>query len=102
MRFAAPSYLMKEGVPATCSHLRCIFLILVIIIIVLVLLFLVIRFFGIIFFLLLGLLNFAQCLPLLCESVRLSLVVSDDDVVEDRAPLPLPQIKAQKTEVSIL
>merc|ERR1711920_615134 len=56
---------------------------------------------GILFFLL-GLLDLAQGLPLLRKGVSLRHIVRDDDVVEDRAALDLPQVEAQETEVGIL
>merc|ERR1711920_439867 len=88
--------------------LRFLFLILIFItvIIVVIVLFLVllliVRFLRIVLLLLLALLHLTQILPLLQEVVGLGLVISDNDVVEDRAALPLPQVEAKETEVVIL
>merc|ERR1712087_9634 len=53
-----------------------------------------IRLLGVVLLLLLRLLDLAQSLPLLQERVALCLVVCDDNVVEDGAALPLPQVEA--------
>mmetsp|Transcript_81898 Transcript_81898/g.264360 ORF Transcript_81898/g.264360 Transcript_81898/m.264360 type:complete len:411 (-) Transcript_81898:74-1306(-) len=59
------------------------------------------RLLGLVLLLLLGRLHLAQGLPLLREDIRLGLVVSDDDVVEDAAALDLPEVEADEAEVGI-
>mmetsp|Transcript_81906 Transcript_81906/g.264388 ORF Transcript_81906/g.264388 Transcript_81906/m.264388 type:complete len:260 (-) Transcript_81906:528-1307(-) len=59
------------------------------------------RLLGLVLLLLLGRLHLAQGLPLLREDIRLGLVVSDDDVVEDAAALDLPEVEADEAEVCI-
>merc|ERR1711920_952569 len=84
------------------SHLLRLSLLLVVIVIVVVvgrLGFLVgLSLLGVVFLFLLGLLHFAQRLPLLGEGVCLGNVVGDDDVVEDGAALHLPQIETDESE----
>merc|ERR1719192_3280149 len=86
------------------SHLLGLGLILVIVVVVRLRLLLLglLRLFGVVFLLFLCLLHLAEVLPLLREGVRLRLVVRDDDVVEDRAALDLPQIEADEAEVGVL
>merc|ERR1712228_326671 len=63
---------------------------------------LILCFLGLFLLLLLCFFKLAQCFPLLQEGVGLSLVVRDDDVVEDCATLHLPQVKSNEAEVVIL
>merc|ERR1712064_248521 len=76
-------------------------LILVIIIILIFLLF-VVGLFGVVLLLLLSLFHLAQFLPFFREGVRLSHIVSNDDVVEDGSALHLPEIEPDEAEVCIL
>merc|ERR1712232_309947 len=89
------------------SHFFCIvflliIFLLIIVVIVLILLLFIIRLLGVVFLLLFCLLNLAQSFPLLREGVRLSNIISDNDIVENRATFHLPEIKADKAEVGIL
>merc|ERR1712151_1157484 len=75
------------------SHLFRIVLLLVIIIVIIILVL------GVLLLLLLCLLHLVQVFPFLCKTVGLSLVVTDDDIVEDRATLDLPQVEAKEAKV---
>merc|ERR1712048_1006334 len=77
-------------------------LISVIVVVVLVLLLLIIRLLGIILLFLLALLHLAHLLPFLREAICFGSVICDDDVVENRPALHLPQIEADEAEVAIL
>merc|ERR1712110_761505 len=73
------------------SHLLRIVLLLIIIIVIIIL---ILR-----LLLLLRLLHLIQVFPFLCKTVGLSLVVTDDDIVEDRATFYLPQVEAKEAKV---
>merc|ERR1712060_668059 len=98
----AHTYHKTVAVLGAISHLlRIVLLIIVIIVIILVLrvLLLLLRLLRIILLLLLRLLHLIQVFPFLCKTVGLSLVVTDDDIVEDRATLDLPQVEAKEAKV---
>merc|ERR1712113_534248 len=84
-----------------CLHfLRLLFLLLIFIVVVIFLLvLLVVRcFLAVVLFFLFRLLDFTQILPFLGESVSLSFVVSDNDVIEDGPRFHLPQIEAKEAK----
>merc|ERR1711870_85290 len=89
--------------PELASHLLRFFLFLVFIVVILVLLilFVISCLLGIIFLLLLGLLDLTQSFPFLRKSIGLSLVISDNNVVEYCTSFDLPQIKTEESEVGI-
>merc|ERR1719220_3401874 len=92
---------------AKTSHLLGLFLLLVVVVVVVVCLiflsFLVIlRFLCCIFLGFLGLLQFAQSLPPLCKSLCFGCVIGYDYIVKNGAPLALPQIESDETEIVIL
>merc|ERR1712113_1203907 len=74
----------------------------IVVIIVLLIILLIFGFLGVILLLLLTLLYLTQLLPLLQETVGLSRVICDDDVVENRAALHLPQIEPNETKIVVL
>merc|ERR1712157_347208 len=82
-----------KGSSIQASHLFRLFLLLI--------LFVVGGLFRVILFLLLSLFDLAQSFPLFRESVCLSLVIGDNNVVKNCARLHLPQIKAEESEVCI-
>merc|ERR1712187_865012 len=76
------------------------FLVFIVVVLVLLVLFVICCLLGI-FLLLLGLLDLTQCFPFLRKSIGLSLVISDDNVVEYCTSFDLPQIKTEESEVGI-
>merc|ERR1719410_754220 len=93
----------QHPAPDSCSDLLGLglFLVIIVIVVLLVLLGLLVGFgfLGIVLFLLLGLLEFAESLPLLGEAIGLRNIIGDDDVVEDGSSLHLPQIKSDEAEI---
>merc|ERR1712187_249711 len=90
--------------------LRLLLLLLIVIVVVVIILIvirllvilLIFRFLRVVLLLFLALLYLAQLFPLLREAVGLSLVICDNDVVEDRATLHLPQVEANEAEIVVL
>merc|ERR1712194_603399 len=78
--------------PPQASHLLGFLLILLVIVIIV----------SLVLLLLLRFLDLAQGLPLGCKRICLSLVIADNNVVENRATLDLPQIETDESKIGIL